>query len=98
MKDSSNIEVFSRCLRKQGVDTGKKRISRALRKDGILEYKNGDYNYPTKKAWDYNLVEWGIVEEAREDGIIAKVERALLTTEGQKDFVENILGGIVNEE
>lgn len=97
MQGSASIEVFSRCLRKQGIDTGKLRISKALRKDRIFEYKNGDWNYPTKKAWDNNLVEWGFVEEARENGTIDKVNRALLTIEGQKYFIQNILGGRANE-
>lgn len=90
--DSILIGNLSKILKQSGLDIGRTRLFRILRESGFLiKAKTEEYNLPTQKSLDLEIMEVKENLYYGEDGLSKISFTAKITPKGQKYFTELFL-------
>lgn len=90
--DSILIGNLSKILKQNGLDIGRNRLFRILRESGFLiKAKTEEYNLPTQKSLDLEIMEVKENLYYGEDGLSKISFTAKITSKGQKYFTELFL-------
>jgi len=86
------IRDLAKLLKQNGVDVGEKRLFESLRTRGFLITKLGkDYNSPTQKSMDMQLMEVKETSINHAGGSITVQKTSLITGKGQQYFINKFL-------
>ncbi len=91
------IGGLANILKYEGVDIGRNRLFKWMRKNGYLVKSGVDRNRPTNFSIDSGILEERKVRVPKKYGYFEEVNSAVVTMRGRKYFREIFLGGNDNE-
>ncbi|MGO0884639.1 phage antirepressor [Clostridioides difficile] len=87
-KDSILIGELAKLLKRNGIDTGEKRLFAWLRDNGYLIKRKGeDYNTPTQKSVNLGVIETKEGTRVHPNGYVSVTKTPKITGKGQVYFV-----------
>ena len=86
------IGELAKLIKQNGVDMGQNRLFDWMRKNGYLIARKGtDYNMPTQRSMELDLMEIKETTIAKPDGSIRVNKTPKVTGKGQQHFIEKFL-------
>lgn len=92
------IGQLAKMLRQNGVDIGQNRLFEWMRNNGYLGNRGENYNMPTQKSMEMEILEIKETTSVNPDGSIRTNKTPKVTGKGQQYFINKFLNSDVKEE
>ena len=92
------IGQLAKMLRQNGVDIGQNRLFGWMRNNGYLGNRGENYNMPTQKSMEMEILEIKETTSVNPDGSIRTNKTPKVTGKGQQYFINKFLNSDVKEE
>lgn len=91
-KDSILIGDLAKILKQNGIDIGEGRLFRWMRENGYLIKSGSEYNMPTQRSMDLQIMEIKMGHRGSSDGTVKLTRTTKITGKGQIYFVNKFKG------
>lgn len=90
-KDSILVADLSKLLKQNGIDIGERRLFRFLREEGYLIKSGSEYNMPTQRSMNLEIMEIKIGQRASASEGVKMTRTPKITGKGQVYFINKFL-------
>lgn len=90
-KDSILVADLSKLLKQNGVDIGERRLFRYLREEGYLIKSGSEYNMPTQRSMNLEIMEIKMGQRASASEGVKMTKTTKITGKGQVYFINKFL-------
>lgn len=86
-RDSILVNDLAKLMRQNGLDIGERRLFKLLREDGYLIKSGSEYNMPTQRSMDLQIMEIKMGYRGSSDGTVKMTRTPKITGKGQIYFI-----------
>ena len=90
-EDSILVADLAKLLKQKGIEVGEVRLFRYLRENGYLIKTGTEYNMPTQRSMELQIMEIKTGHRGSSDGTIKLTRTPKITTKGQVYFINKFL-------